>query len=1573
MKIRGLQKYKDLCVESVLATGDKTLSFLYPARLCKEIEEEGYIRTKTDEFVIKEIQDSGEYKSIKAILNVEELEGKTFESFEAVEVTIGESIRLALAGTGWTLGDCNITKRRTIRKTNSSSLSIIQEAKKVYRAEYKFDTINKTINIYDEIGSDKGVYLKDSLNLVSLDVQSNSYDFYTRIKAFGKTIKNDSDEEVQLKVIAENFQYSKKIKELIWKDERYIDVHSLREDAEAKLKELSKPYLAYAADVIDLSKMNIEYKDILNYELGDTITLVSSEKGIREKQRIVKLIEYPNEPSRNKCEIANTTLNFEDIQKGFQDTTNVVNNITSDDGTISEDAISDVVKKLTIDKINVNELNAVKATIGELDVNKLNADEANIKFAKIDKAIIGKAEITDLEAATAKIGILEATTAEIGTLVNGNLTSDNIHSLNLTTDKVTVANGFIKNAMIDTLNASKINSGEINTNNITICSESGGIQIADSTQQFKDKNNKVRLQMGQDATGEFSFMVLDETGKGTIIDHTGVKEKAIADGLIKEKMIGDGEIGGKKINISSMIEEVNKDTNTKTIKGSKILLDTAGQTLEVGFNQMKTNVENIDIGGRNLVFNSSWNTGINKDWTTNNNFTILEPGVDKPNSNIITISKSGLTGDGSAQKWCKEIELSVVNKNEFTVSFDFKTPRKEDIDSTNCIFCIRSYEEKGKTSQADAVWYKNLCVTDFTKMIVNGKWCRLSYTFKVATGKFLRVGIYQSRNGIAYWREIQLTTGNKLTDYVPAIEDTKEEIETISTQLKVEQGRITTAIENTKIKKDGKDILLKDDYSRTVQTVDENRTNIGTHTTQISGLDKKVTTANSDITQLKDKITLKVEATEVNKIVTDKVDEITFSGRNLILNSNFDNTLLNWRTWGSATGSRKVVNITDLNGFTKSIWFKSTSTGEYGYAQDNINIEKGETYILSAYIKCIGTSGTVTLQEGNSTDKWTSTVFNVSELKKWTRVQHKFKARGTSLSAYLGQNTAGAVGVDVYITGVQLEHSTKISDWKNALEDTESKIESVKNVTTKLTTDLEGITGKVTKSEKDIITIDGKVVKQETRLTTAENKITDSAIVNTVKKSQTNGKDTFAQTSKVEQLVDKVKFNFESSGGYNIVENSTGQNLTNRCWGNTSNNSAKIKFAHSSDNTTTTGYYIRLDRDNETDATVNAGVSKRFKLKPSTKYTVSAMIMSNAKTLGIRFMVKTSNTIIYTDSENRKDFDNTHTVFSGKHTAFSKESLTFTTGTSVKSGCVFFEHMGYDASDKGTTTNRIYWADVMLVEGETAKQWSPHPSEIYSGSTTIDATGVTVNNGALTVKNKSGKEVIKATTTGDLLLEGRLKSTDGIIGLMYDSKIDNSQGILRLQYDKDNYLSIQGGGADIYSYLNKLSFSWDANNHFKLQGNRNSGILKQLNSNTDVQARNQYDSSYARIIASAFNVNTSKTTDILYSQATFDEISYIDILKENNIVNYREATSKVETENRLLSDKIYGDVEVIEKEGFIVDLLTPKAKDIFVTESNGDNVVDITKVINTLWRVSQEQQLMIEELKREITKIELRE
>ena len=94
------------------------------------------------------------------------------------------------------------------------------------------------------------------------------------------------------------------MKAYIWKDESYTDAAALKEDAEAKLKDLSKPEVSYSADIIDLARQRAGYDDF-SFSLGDTITLIDAATGIREKQRIIKLIQYPQNHTKDECELAN--------------------------------------------------------------------------------------------------------------------------------------------------------------------------------------------------------------------------------------------------------------------------------------------------------------------------------------------------------------------------------------------------------------------------------------------------------------------------------------------------------------------------------------------------------------------------------------------------------------------------------------------------------------------------------------------------------------------------------------------------------------------------------------------------------------------------------------------------------------------------------------------------------------------------------------------------------------------------------------------------------------------------------------------------------------------------------------------------------------------------------------------------------------------------------------------------------------------------------------------------------------------------------------------------------------------
>lgn len=312
-----LSGYKNRTIVTTLNSGDKELSFEYPAdgKMVSLLQEECYIRTKTDEYVIKATEKGEKYNKYTAALNVEELEGTQFpDGFESHEQTIRACLEFAFEGTGWTVGTCTVLKRRTIVEEESvSAWEVLQKALNTYRSECTIDTLHKVVNIYEQIGRDKGCYFVEGLNLRKLTVKSDTYEFFTRIYPIGKD--GMTPDFVLGQAYIDNFQYSKKVKAYVWKDERYTDIASLIEDATAKIDEMSKPYVAFEAVVADLAKMSEEHKDILSFGVGDMVTLISKRKQTRERQRIVRITEYPETPEKNTVEISNARKTFAQMQK----------------------------------------------------------------------------------------------------------------------------------------------------------------------------------------------------------------------------------------------------------------------------------------------------------------------------------------------------------------------------------------------------------------------------------------------------------------------------------------------------------------------------------------------------------------------------------------------------------------------------------------------------------------------------------------------------------------------------------------------------------------------------------------------------------------------------------------------------------------------------------------------------------------------------------------------------------------------------------------------------------------------------------------------------------------------------------------------------------------------------------------------------------------------------------------------------------------------------------------------------------------------------------------------------------
>lgn len=602
-------KYTGCCIESTLDFSDKLLTFRAAYDDIKDILElEGFLETAEDRYVIKEIEkDTNGKADVYAKLDLDGLEGKGIHQFETVEKTIDTALSLALAGTGWTIGSCEITKRRTLRLTNCSALDVIKQALKTYRCELEIDSKNKVLHIKERIGRDRGAYLTTDLNLKKLTAKESSYDFYTEIEPYGKdgmTIEAVNDGSKYLS----DYSYSDKQKRFVWKDERYTVPENLMEDARAKLIDMAKPYVSYTADIIDLAKL--DSSSVFDFGLGDIITIISPETGTKEQQRIVGLKVYPDAPEENTCTIANKTLSFDEMVRKYDAASETVDNITTDNGTVRGEAINHIstsqilnfddavgstlsVLELKTELLTVTgNLTAVEAEIGTLTANVGSFEQLTADNFDAVNAAINKLRTEDLVASNARIGTLESTYANVSNLLNGNAGIGTLQNIHLTSQNAIIDSALIQTMLADNAIVRQLMAGKIITDDVEVTSEDGSVSIKGSTQTFKDSLGNVRLQLGQDALGNFTFVLYDETGSGILIDSTGIKESAIGNGLIKDSMVAaNAGIQASKLDIASLFQEING--SALNIKSNRIWIDEAGQSMNQVYSQIQTNTTQI--------------------------------------------------------------------------------------------------------------------------------------------------------------------------------------------------------------------------------------------------------------------------------------------------------------------------------------------------------------------------------------------------------------------------------------------------------------------------------------------------------------------------------------------------------------------------------------------------------------------------------------------------------------------------------------------------------------------------------------------------------------------------------------------------------------------------------------------------------------------------------------------------------------------------------------------------------------------------------------------------------------------
>jgi phage minor structural protein len=365
--------------------------------------------------------------------------------------------------------------------------------------------------------------------------------------------------------------------------------------------------------------------------------------------------------------------------------------------------------------------------------------------------------------------------------------------------------------------------------------------------------------------------------------------------------------------------------------------DTVVDALGVA-NDAKSSIDGLVVGARNLVVNSTFRNDLN-DWSLKTIFDVLAPEVDKPFSNILTLTYTGQASDVNRQTWCDAIQIDADGTKEFTVSFDIRTPSLASIDSGKMAFCIRTFNDATKTANADSSWAKNIYVTDMT--LIDNAWTRYTITVKPTGGKYIKVAPYMTRNGTLNWREIQLEAGNKATSWQPAVEDVNGSIDGLSDTVGVIDGR-TTDIVGTVVysesftsilsdKANAEDIsdmatgeMLTESAGNTIKYIDGRIDGAG-------GVNEAINAVSSELTKTANSINAKFSSS---------------GGINLIKNSiGYVGT-----DFWTISGTMNTLQNQELEqlGFGSGWYLKSGTTG---YIEQKVSTHAGDTYSLSFWMK----------------------------------------------------------------------------------------------------------------------------------------------------------------------------------------------------------------------------------------------------------------------------------------------------------------------------------------------------------------------------------------------------------------------------------------------------------------------------------------------------------------------------------------------------------------------------------------------------------------------------------------------
>lgn len=477
-----------------------------------------------------------------------------------------------------------------------------------------------------------------------------------------------------------------------------------------------------------------------------------------------------------------------------------ITNLTSENVTITGrlDANEASINILETTTAKITDLDAVNAHIKNLTANKADIDLANVNNAWIQNGIIkdgsiGEAAIHEGAITNAKIADATIEAAKIKSI-----NADTITAGTIKTDRLIITGQDGQDSIVKTINmANGVSEADVNSQKI----QAASIDVVDLS-AFQAKIAGFDMNGNAIYSGKES---IKDPNSGIYISTAGI---GMGDGLLTGKdesplqAYADGSF--KLIGKNSSFD-FNTVTGELNIEASSLKISSKSVATKTDVDNVQTAMNALNIGGRNLLIDSSFNNGyqsyVDDTYQINNNHTLK-----------LYVNNTGTRGtkyvgisDSYENKRLSVPIADCLNKN-LVLSAWLYIPESGSVSGYK-FRVMRIVNGTTKWSDPNNDYPKNLPSSDNLSV----GWNHLYATYTISgdsTDLYVEINVYAKagKSSLAYLSSPKLEFGTRPTDWTPApedietrIDDAYTEIESNKTAISLKTSQTETAIISDKL------------------------------------------------------------------------------------------------------------------------------------------------------------------------------------------------------------------------------------------------------------------------------------------------------------------------------------------------------------------------------------------------------------------------------------------------------------------------------------------------------------------------------------------------------------------------------------------------------------------------------------------------------------------------------------------------------------------------------------------------------------------------------------------------------